>query len=93
MSRSQQPAALRSRICASNPATWSMVELIESAARTGQADRAAGALQRLTETASAAGTDWALGVLARSRAVLSEDESADYDDDERFDENIVSHRW
>jgi DNA-binding CsgD family transcriptional regulator len=58
-------------------ATWSMVELIEAAARTGQADRASGALQRLTETTSAAGTDWALGVLARSRALLSEDESAE----------------
>jgi DNA-binding CsgD family transcriptional regulator/tetratricopeptide (TPR) repeat protein len=58
-------------------ATWSMVELIEAAARTGQADRATGALQRLTETTSAAGTDWALGVLARSRALLSEDEFAE----------------
>jgi DNA-binding CsgD family transcriptional regulator len=53
-------------------ATWSMVELIEAAARTGQADRATSALGRLAEIASAAGTDWALGVLARSRALLSE---------------------
>jgi DNA-binding CsgD family transcriptional regulator len=53
-------------------ATWSMVELIEAAARTGQADRATSALGRLAKIASAAGTDWALGVLARSRALLSE---------------------
>jgi DNA-binding CsgD family transcriptional regulator/tetratricopeptide (TPR) repeat protein len=58
-------------------ATWSMVELIEAAARTGQAERATSALRRLAETASAAGTDWALGVLARSRALLSEDKSAE----------------
>jgi DNA-binding CsgD family transcriptional regulator len=58
-------------------ATWSMVELIEAAARTGQAERATGALRRLAEITSAAGTDWALGVLARSRALLSEGESAE----------------
>jgi DNA-binding CsgD family transcriptional regulator len=58
-------------------ATWSMVELIEAAARAGQPGRATGALQRLTELTSAAGTDWALGILARSRALLSEGESAE----------------
>ena len=58
-------------------ATWSMVELIEAAARTGQPERATGALRRLAETTSAAGTDWALGVQARSRALLSEGESAE----------------
>ena len=58
-------------------ATWSMVELIEAAARTGQAERANSALRRLAETTTAAGTDWALGVLARSRALLSEDKSAE----------------
>ncbi len=58
-------------------ASWSMVELIEAAARTGQAERAAGALRRLSETTRAAGTDWALGVEARSRALLSEGESAE----------------
>ena len=58
-------------------ATWSMVELIEAASRTGQAERATGALRRLAETTSAAGTDWALGILARSRALLSEGESAE----------------
>ncbi len=42
-------------------ATWSMVELIETASRTGQAERATGALRRLAETTSAAGTDWRWG--------------------------------
>ena len=57
-------------------ATWSMAELIEAAARTGQPGHAAGALRSLSEATSAAGTDWALGVEARSRALLTEGESA-----------------
>jgi DNA-binding CsgD family transcriptional regulator len=59
-------------------ATWSMVELIETAARSGAPGRAAGALRRLSETASACGTDWALGIEARSRALLSDGEFADH---------------
>jgi DNA-binding CsgD family transcriptional regulator len=58
-------------------AAWSMVELIEAAARAGQPERAAGPLKFLSEITSAAGTDWALGVQARSRALLSEDDSAE----------------
>ena len=58
-------------------ATWSMVELIEAAARTGAPERAAGALRRLSETTSACGSDWALGIQARSRALLSQGESAE----------------
>ena len=52
--------------------TWGLVELIESAARSGNPARAADALQRLTESTRACGTDWALGVEARSRALLSD---------------------
>jgi DNA-binding CsgD family transcriptional regulator len=58
-------------------ATWSMSELIEAAARTGQPQRAAGALDRLSEAASASGTDWALGVQARAGALLSDGDSAE----------------
>ena len=50
---------------------WGMTELIESAARTGRTDLAADALQRLTTKAQACRTDWALGIAARSRALLS----------------------
>ena len=50
---------------------WGMTELIESAARTGRTDLAADALQRLTTKAQACRTDWALGIEARSRALLS----------------------
>ena len=58
-------------------AAWPAVELIEAAARTGQPERGIGALRRLEEVTSAAGTDWALGIEARSRALLSDDEPAE----------------
>ena len=58
-------------------AAWPAVELIEAAARTGQPKRGEGALRRLHEVTDAAGTDWALGLEARSRALLSDDESAE----------------
>jgi DNA-binding CsgD family transcriptional regulator len=56
---------------------WVMAELIEAAARTGQPERAAGAIRQLSERASATGTDWALGVQARSLALLSDGEPAE----------------
>ncbi len=59
-------------------ATWSMVELIETAARCGSPGRAAGALRRLSEIAGACGTDWALGIEARSRPLLSDGEFAEH---------------
>jgi tetratricopeptide (TPR) repeat protein len=58
-------------------ATWALAELIEAAARTGAVERASGALRRLGEATSAAATDWALGILARSRALLSSGEQAE----------------
>ena len=59
------------------PATWSLAELIEAAARTGQPGRAAAAMERLSEATCAAGTDWALGIQMRCRALLSEGEAAE----------------
>jgi len=56
---------------------WSLTELIEAACRSGQPARASDALQRLSETTRASGTDWALGTEARSRALLSEGETAE----------------
>jgi DNA-binding CsgD family transcriptional regulator len=56
---------------------WSLTELIEAAVRSGQPARASGPLQRLSETTRASGTDWALGTEARSRALLSEGETAE----------------
>ncbi len=58
-------------------ATWSLAELIEAAARTGAPERASGALRRLSEATSAAATDWALGIQARSTALFTGDEHAE----------------
>jgi DNA-binding CsgD family transcriptional regulator/tetratricopeptide (TPR) repeat protein len=56
---------------------WSLTELVEAAVRSGQPARAADALHRLSETTRASGTDWALGIEARSRALLTEGEAAE----------------
>jgi len=56
---------------------WAAAELIEAATRSGVPGRAADALQRLSDSTRASGTDWALGIEARSRALLSEGEVAE----------------
>jgi DNA-binding CsgD family transcriptional regulator len=52
-------------------------ELVESAVRSGCPERAAAALEYQREAASAAGTDWVLGVEARCRALLGEGQAAE----------------
>ncbi|HEY2200637.1 MAG TPA: LuxR C-terminal-related transcriptional regulator, partial [Solirubrobacteraceae bacterium] len=59
------------------PSNWGLVELVEAAARSGEAEAAIGALERLTETTQPSGMDWGLGIEARSRALLSEGEAAE----------------
>jgi DNA-binding CsgD family transcriptional regulator len=56
---------------------WSLAELIEAGVRSGAHDAATGALRQLEERARAADTDWALGTLARSSALLSDGQAAD----------------
>jgi DNA-binding CsgD family transcriptional regulator len=56
---------------------WVLPELIEAAARTGHAERASEALSQLSAMTRAGGTDWGLGLQARSRALLSEDDLAE----------------
>ncbi len=57
-------------------AMWALPELIEAAVRTGDTHTAADALARLTETTQAGGTDFGLGIEARSRALVSQGEAA-----------------
>jgi DNA-binding CsgD family transcriptional regulator len=57
--------------------SWALTELIEAAARCGRYEVATEALERLSLTAQAAGTDWALGVEARSRALVSDGDAAE----------------
>ena len=57
--------------------SWALTELIEAAARCGRDEVATVALERLSLTAQAGGTDWALGVEARSRALVSGAGAAD----------------
>jgi DNA-binding CsgD family transcriptional regulator/tetratricopeptide (TPR) repeat protein len=54
-------------------AMGSLPDVIEAAVRTNKPDVAVTALERLSTIAQAVGTDWALGVEARSRALLSDD--------------------
>ncbi|WP_411093604.1 AAA family ATPase [Streptomyces sp. 049-1] len=54
-----------------------LVELVEGAARSGETGTASVALERLCERTGLSGTDWALGVQARSRALLHEGTGAE----------------
>jgi len=55
---------------------WALTELIEAAARSGRAGTAAGALEALAERTGASGSEWALGLEARSRALLNDGQVA-----------------
>jgi DNA-binding CsgD family transcriptional regulator len=57
--------------------TWGLVELIEAAVRSGRPQSADEALLRLSDKTRASGTDWALGLEARSRALLGDGEVAE----------------
>ena len=54
-----------------------VAELVEAAARAGERGIAERALERLTLSTRPSGGDWALGVEARSRALLSDGEAAE----------------
>ena len=57
--------------------TRAAAELVEAAARSGDGKLAQAALERLSDSALASGTDWALGVQARCRALLKENGTAE----------------
>ena len=56
---------------------WSLAELVEAGTRSGAVEEAAAALRQLEERSRASGTNWALGVLARSKALLSDGDAAE----------------
>ena len=56
---------------------WVLPELIEAAVRTRSTRLATEALERLAEATSIGDSDWGLGILARSQALLSEGEAAE----------------
>jgi ATP/maltotriose-dependent transcriptional regulator MalT len=58
--------------------TWALPELVEAASRTGDAERAAEALDRLSEETQPCGNDIALGLETRCRALLSNGDAADH---------------
>ena len=59
------------------PAMWALSELVEATSRTGDADLATDALARLVKTTEPCDTDFARGVEARCRALLSDGAAAE----------------
>jgi DNA-binding CsgD family transcriptional regulator len=77
-----QEAVPAAQLATASPGTiatppWAIAELIEAAVRTGKTDLAADAYERLADMTDASGTEWALGIQARSRALVSDGVAAD----------------
>jgi DNA-binding CsgD family transcriptional regulator len=80
LGRYQEALAAAERACAQDELSLyglALVELIEAAVRSNRPELAATALERLGERTRASGTDWALGIEARSRALLTDGPSAE----------------
>jgi ATP/maltotriose-dependent transcriptional regulator MalT len=58
-------------------AVWAAVELLEAAVRSDEPKAANRAFERIVAATAVAPTDWSLGILARSRALLSGGVAAD----------------
>jgi DNA-binding CsgD family transcriptional regulator len=56
---------------------WALAELVEAAARSDDADSGWTAYRQLAAMTAGSGTDWALGVQARSHALLTAGDEAD----------------
>jgi DNA-binding CsgD family transcriptional regulator len=56
---------------------WALAEQVEAGVRSDRPGAASAAMARLAERTSARGTDWALGIEARSRALLSDPGAAE----------------
>jgi DNA-binding CsgD family transcriptional regulator len=69
-----QQASARDELSVSG---WALAELVEAAARSARRELAADALERLRQRTQVARTEWALGIEARSRALLNDGPIAD----------------
>ena len=56
---------------------WALIELVEAAARSREPQLAASALDQLSERTRLSGSNWALGVESRSRALVSAGDAAE----------------
>jgi DNA-binding CsgD family transcriptional regulator len=56
---------------------WALAEMVEAGVRCGRTETAAEAYRVLAQRAEASGTDWALGVRARSHALLADGDEAE----------------
>jgi DNA-binding CsgD family transcriptional regulator len=90
LGRYQDAAEAAERACADARDALSVMlvpsELVEAAVRSGSIDTAYRACERLGEMATATGTDWALGVHARSLALVSAGDTA-----ERLYREAIAH--
>jgi DNA-binding NarL/FixJ family response regulator len=80
LGRYEEALAPAQRACAQDDLSLyalALVELIEAAVHCDRQDLAATALERLSERTQASGTEWALGIEARSRALRSDSPSAE----------------
>jgi DNA-binding CsgD family transcriptional regulator len=95
LGRYQDAVAAAQRACAQEDLglfSWAPLELVEAGARSDARAGATDALRRLEER-TRAGTDWALGVWARSAALLNDGKAAEalyHEAIERFDRGRVT---
>ena len=80
LGRYEEALAVAERACAQDELSLyglALVEVIEAAVRSNRPELAATALERLADRTRASGTDWALGIEARSRALVTGGPSAE----------------
>jgi DNA-binding CsgD family transcriptional regulator/tetratricopeptide (TPR) repeat protein len=80
LGRYEDALAAAQRVCAYEDLGlfgWALLELVEAGTRSDNRDAAHAALLQLDERARVAGTDWALGIQARSSALLNAGEASE----------------
>ncbi|WJL96635.1 AAA family ATPase [Microbacterium sp. ET2] len=80
MGNYSEASEVAARACESDSLTsvsLTLPELVEAASRNGDTEQAAGAMAALSARAQGSGTAWALGLEARSRALLTTADAAD----------------